>query len=135
MPVQTQKTLLSFRYENMKIAGFTSKSLLELVTKNHKYSCQAINRIVGSLMKFPLSWLLLNWWLWITILGMSAILIGPFITIYALLAMPSEYRGLATVLIIVGWGFAAGYKDWVISKRREERVKPYSFEIPSETIP
>lgn len=86
-------------------------------------------------MKFPLAWLVLNRWLWITILAMCTIMIGPLITVYAVLAMPPEFRGLATILILVSWGFAAGYKDWVISKRREERLKPYSFETPSETIP
>jgi len=74
-------------------------------------------------MKFPLAWLLLNKWLWITILGISAVMIGPFITIYAILAMPPEYRGPATVLIIIGWGFASGHKDWAISKRKEEKFR------------
>jgi len=77
-------------------------------------------------MKFPLAWLLFNRWLWITILGASVVMIGPFIITYAILAMPPVYRGLSTILIIIGWGFASGYKDWVISKRRE-KIKPYVF--------
>lgn len=72
---------------------------------------------------FPSKWLLFNQWLWIIILGMSAILIGPFIALYGIFALPIPHRGLATILIIIGWGIAAGYKDWVITKRKEEKMK------------
>lgn len=74
-------------------------------------------------MDFPLKWLLLNPWLWIIILSISTILIGPFIVLYGILVLPSPYGGLATIAIIVGWGIAAGYKDWAISKRKEEKSK------------
>jgi hypothetical protein len=74
-------------------------------------------------MGFPLKWLLLNPWLWITMLGMSAILVGPFIVLYAILALPLPYRGIVTISLIVGWGIAAGYKDWVKGKRKEEKLK------------
>jgi len=87
-------------------------------------------------MKFPLAWLLLNKWLWITILSLSAIVIGPFVVISLVLSLPSpELRALATFMIIFGWGIAAGFKDWVISKRNEERTKPYVFETVDEAIP
>jgi len=80
-------------------------------------------------MKFPLDWLLLNWWLWITIASLIIIVIGPLVVISVILSLPSpELRGIATIMIIVGWGVAAGFKDWVVSKRNEERTKPYTFE-------
>jgi len=80
-------------------------------------------------MKFPLAWLLFNKWLWIIILSLSAILVGPFIVIILILNLPSpELRGVATFMIVFGWGIAAGFKDWVISKRSEERMKPHAFE-------
>lgn len=82
---------------------------------------QIINFKFGDLyMGFPLKWLLFNRWLWIIIFGMSAILIGPFIAVYGIFALPLSYRGLAIILIVIGWGIAAGYKDWVISKRKEK---------------
>lgn len=77
----------------------------------------------GTQMRFPLKWLLFNRWLWITIFGMSAIVIGPFIALFGMLALPMQYRGLATFAIIFAWSIAAGYKDWVISKRQEEKLK------------
>lgn len=55
--------------------------------------------------------------------GISAIVIGPFIILIGFLALPVQYRGLATFGIIFGWGIVAGYKDWVISKRQEEKLK------------
>ncbi len=74
-------------------------------------------------MRFPLKWLLFNRWLWIIIFGLSAIMIGPFIALFGILALPIPYRGFATFAIIFGWGIAAGYKDWVISKRRSEKLR------------
>jgi len=74
-------------------------------------------------MKFPLGWLLFNRWIWITILSLSLIAMGPFIVISILLALPSELKGVATILLIFGWGIAAGYKDWAIAKRQEEKIR------------
>lgn len=74
-------------------------------------------------MKFPLGWLLFNEWLWIIIFSLSAIAIGPFIVLYALLSLPPELMGIATVMLIFGWSITAGYKDWVIARRQEEKMK------------
>ena len=74
-------------------------------------------------MRFPLKWLLFNRWIWITISGMSAILIGPFIVIYVILTLPLLYRGLAIIVITIGWGIAAGHKDWIKSKHQEEKLR------------
>jgi hypothetical protein len=74
-------------------------------------------------MEFPLKWLLFNRWLWITIMGAAAVLTLPFIVIFGMLVLPPTYRAVATLLIVVGSGVAGGYKDWVISKRREEKMK------------
>jgi len=80
-------------------------------------------------MKFPLSWLLLNRWLWIIILSLSAITIGPFVVIILMLSVPSPaFRGIGTILLICGWGVAAGFKDWARSKKNEKKIKPYVFE-------
>lgn len=87
------------------------------------------NRYVGARMKFPLDWLFLNKWFWITILGASAIIIGPLVVISLIVSLPSPaLRGVATVTLIFGWGIAAGFKDWVISKRREQKINSYEFQ-------
>jgi len=72
-------------------------------------------------MKFPLAWLLFNKWLWITIFSCLAISIGPFFAIYGLLLSPEPLRPFLFFGIIIGWGVAAGYKDWVIAKHQEEK--------------
>jgi len=76
-------------------------------------------------MRFPLGWLLFNRWLWITIFSMSAIAIGPFFVLSLILALPQELRGIAIIMLIFGWSIAAGYKDWVIARRQEEKMMKF----------
>jgi uncharacterized membrane protein YidH (DUF202 family) len=71
-----------------------------------------------------MSWILSEEWLWIIILSFIAILVGPLLIVWFILALPGELKILATILIIVGWGVAAGYKDWLQAKRKEEEQKP-----------
>jgi hypothetical protein len=44
----------------------------------------------------------------------------PVVVVWFILTLPTEMKFLSTILIIVGWGVAAGYKDWILAKRREE---------------
>jgi len=74
-------------------------------------------------MKFPLGWLLFNKWLWITIFCASLIVVGPLIVVSILLALPPWLRGIGTLMLILGWSVAGGYKDWVIARRQEQRMK------------
>jgi hypothetical protein len=70
---------------------------------------------IGSLLKEP--------WLWIIILSLDAICIGPFIILWFFLNLPPQLRLLAVVLITVLWGIASGFKDWIKSKREEEKMR------------
>jgi len=63
-------------------------------------------------------------WFWIIVLSLIAILIFPFILIWLVLSLPPELRVIITIVLIIGWGIAAGYKDWLREKRREEERKP-----------
>lgn len=56
-------------------------------------------------------------------MGIIAIQIGPFFVIYGIFALPIVYRGVAIFVVIFGWGIAAGYKDWIINKRQEEKMR------------
>jgi Flp pilus assembly protein TadB len=67
-----------------------------------------------------MSWILSEEWLWIIVFAFLAILVGPLLIIWIILALPAELKVVATFLIIIGWGVAAGYKDWLQEKRREE---------------
>lgn len=70
-----------------------------------------------------MSWILSEEWFWIIVLAFMAILIGPLVVVWIVLALPAELKVVATILIVVGWGVAAGYKDWIQDKRREEEKR------------
>ncbi len=72
-------------------------------------------------MRFPLDWLLLNKWLWITVLGCSAVLVGPLFIIYLMLILPGPIKTVAIFGIIIGGGITSGYKDWILARRQEEK--------------
>jgi len=59
-------------------------------------------------------------WLWIIVLALIVVLIGPLLIVWLVLALPAELKLVATVLIVIGWGVASGYKDWILEKRRRE---------------
>jgi len=59
-------------------------------------------------------------WLWIIVLALIVVLIGPLLIVWLVLALPAELKLVATVLIVIGWGVASGYKDWILDKRRRE---------------
>lgn len=76
-----------------------------------------------------MTWITSEQWLWIIILALIAILVVPILIIWLILALPAELKMVSTFLIIIGWGVAAGYKDWLVEKRREEEKKRRSSEV------
>jgi hypothetical protein len=58
-------------------------------------------------------------WLWIIILSVFLVVTVPFVVVLGILYLPGWGALLATVGLIILWGVAAGYKDWVISKRKQ----------------
>ncbi len=72
-----------------------------------------------------MSWIFSEEWLWIVVVALAAILVLPILIVWVILSLPDYMKVVATVLIVVGWGFAAGYKDWLVAKRREdEKSRP-----------
>lgn len=63
---------------------------------------------------------MLDKWTWIVIFSIVLVLVVPLIVVWTVLQMAPEFRIVATIFIIVLWGVVAGYKDWVIAKRKEE---------------
>jgi len=59
-------------------------------------------------------------WLWIIVFSLILIIVLPFAIIWFILTLPPELSFTATIIIIVMWGVAAGYKDWTIQKRKDE---------------
>jgi hypothetical protein len=75
-----------------------------------------------------MAWILSEEWLWVIIVVLIAILVGPLLIIWLVLALPAELKLVATLFIIIGWGIASGYKDWRVAARREEEKKRRSSE-------
>ena len=65
-------------------------------------------------------------WLWIIIVAIIAIITTPLIVVYVILLLPFPYNTIATIALVAIWGVVAGYKDWIISKRKDEEQKPES---------
>jgi uncharacterized membrane protein len=62
-------------------------------------------------------------WLWIIIIALISIALIPFAVLWLLVVLPSPFSVLVTVFLIVGWGIAAGYKDWRIFNKEERRKR------------
>jgi len=62
-------------------------------------------------------------WLWIVILALIVILVGPLLIVYFILLLPFPFNMISTILLVLGWGIAAGYKEWVTAKRKEEKKR------------
>ena len=65
-------------------------------------------------------------WLWIIILAIIAIITTPLLVVYVILMLEFPYNTIATIALVAVWGVVAGYKDWIISKRKDEKQKPES---------
>lgn len=62
-------------------------------------------------------------WFWIIVLIGCLVLLTPFILVFIILLLPFPYNTIATAGIIVAWGIVAGYKDWVLAKKKEMEKK------------
>jgi hypothetical protein len=67
-----------------------------------------------------MSWIFSEKWLWVVIAALAAILVLPLLIVWVILSLPGYMKVVATVLIVIAWGVAAGYKDWLNEKRRNE---------------
>jgi cell shape-determining protein MreC len=68
-----------------------------------------------------LSWIFKEKWFWIILVAIASIILVPFIVIAAILSMPPILRVVATAVLILCWGVAAAYRDWVKEKREQEK--------------
>ena len=60
-------------------------------------------------------------WYWFIVASVIAIMTAPFFMLMVMMSLPSPLNFLSMMLLICGCGIAAGYKDWAISKSKEER--------------
>lgn len=63
-------------------------------------------------------------WFWIIILSVCMVIATPLLVIWIILQLPFPYNLAATFILVIIWGIVAGYKEWIIEKRKEkEKVK------------
>jgi uncharacterized membrane protein len=67
-----------------------------------------------------LTWILRERWLWIIIVAVILIITLPLTVIWLILNLPPTARLIVTIVIIMGWGVAAGYRDWLVARRKEK---------------
>jgi len=67
------------------------------------------------------SWIFKEGWFWFIVIALASIIIVPFFVVEAILNLPPIFRGVAMVVLIFLWGAAGAYKEWVKSKREEEK--------------
>jgi len=68
-----------------------------------------------------------NKWVWILIIFLITICVLPILIIWLILFLPSPYNAIATTFIIFSWGIVAGYKEWILFKKKEEHKKNRGF--------
>ncbi|MEM2780428.1 MAG: hypothetical protein QW791_06120 [Candidatus Bathyarchaeia archaeon] len=59
-------------------------------------------------------------WFWIIVISITLIVVVPLIVVWSIFYLPPELKLLATICIVILWGVASGYKDWVVSKGRNK---------------
>jgi len=59
-------------------------------------------------------------WFWTVVILLTLIFVMPFVVILALVYLPFPLNTIVIIVILVCWGVAAGYKDWMTSKSKEE---------------
>jgi len=59
-------------------------------------------------------------WLWIIILIIFLIIATPLAVLWIILNLPFPFNTIAIILLVILWGVVAGYKEWIIEKRKEE---------------
>ena len=67
-------------------------------------------------------------WIWITIGLCILIVVGPYALLWVVLQMPDILRASFVWLVLIGWGIAAGYKDWLMDRRKRENSSLRSIE-------
>jgi hypothetical protein len=68
-----------------------------------------------------LAWIFKEKWFWILLTVLVLMILIPFMVIMAILNLPPILRWVATVLLILCWGVAAAYKEWIKEKHEQEK--------------
>ena len=66
-------------------------------------------------------------WFWIVVLLLSIVIVGALLLVYLIVLLPFPFNTILTILLVVGWGIAAGYKEWIMSKSKEKKERKGSY--------
>ena len=66
---------------------------------------------------------LLNKWLWIIIGSMCAVAAMPLVVLLVMMVVPAWLSEIIAISVIIGWGVAGGYKDYLLHKRKSEEAR------------
>jgi hypothetical protein len=68
-----------------------------------------------------MSFILREKWVWIIIGACILVGVAPWLVMLLILEMPGVLRPISVWTIIFSWAIAAGYKDWVMDRRKREK--------------
>jgi len=68
-----------------------------------------------------LAWIFQDKWFWIILVALLSVFLIPFVVVMVILNLPPVLRVFGTVLLVLCWGVAAAYKDWVKEKNKQEK--------------
>jgi hypothetical protein len=68
-----------------------------------------------------MSFIIREKWIWITIGLCILALVGPYAVMLMIFNMPEILRAPFVWCIILGWGVAAGFKDWLMDAKKREK--------------
>jgi hypothetical protein len=69
-----------------------------------------------------MSFIIREKWIWIIIGACLLVLTGPYVLMWMILQMPDILRACTIWFLIFGWAIAAGYKDWLMDRRKRRRL-------------
>ena len=62
-------------------------------------------------------------WFWVIVVLGIFVVLTPFLFVLFIAMLPPPFNALATISVVLAWGIAAAYKDWILSKTKEEKPK------------
>ena len=68
-----------------------------------------------------MSFIIREKWVWIIIGACILAGVAPWLVMLLILEMPGVFGAISVWTIIFSWAIAAGYKDWLMDRRKREK--------------
>jgi hypothetical protein len=73
-----------------------------------------------------MSFIIREKWVWIIIGMCILVMVCPYLLMWVIIQLPEALRASLVWLIILGWGIAGGYKDWLMDGEKRKQPPPQS---------